>query len=202
MKCVLTKCYNCSKRLTHPSLKWFYRHTCATLLPGSETASEATAGLRRSGEGLTPHEGSPACGRRRHARSCSGRGALRLRGLTGQHSRWGPCPVPSEGSQALLTPQPRAPGPPPPTAGGGRGAASTHMMLALCTAVTLLRWLLRAYAKANSAMRRLASSVMSLMLCTTPSTICGEQSCLTRLPPATHHHHLGARVAHVRCRWG
>lgn len=49
------------------------------------------------------------------------------------------------------------------------------MMLALCTAVTLLRWLLRAYSKANSAMRLLASSVMSLMLCTTPSTIWGER---------------------------
>lgn len=52
-----------------------------------------------------------------------------------------------------------------------RRPAGTHMMLALCTAVTLLRWLFRAYSKANSAMRLLASSVMSLMLCTTPSTI-------------------------------
>lgn len=59
----------------------------------------------------------------------------------------------------------------PPDGKRGRGPAGTHMMLALCTAVTLLRWLLRAYSKANSAMRLLASSVMSLMLCTTPSTI-------------------------------
>lgn len=59
----------------------------------------------------------------------------------------------------------------PPDGKRGRSPAGTHMMLALCTAVTLLRWLLRAYSKANSAMRLLASSVMSLMLCTTPSTI-------------------------------
>lgn len=47
----------------------------------------------------------------------------------------------------------------------------TYMMLALCTAVTLFLWLLRAYSKAYSAMRLLAFSVISLMLWTTPSTI-------------------------------
>ena len=45
-------------------------------------------------------------------------------------------------------------------------------MFALCTAVTLERWLLTAYSKAYFAIRSLASSVMSFMLCTTPSTIC------------------------------
>ena len=45
------------------------------------------------------------------------------------------------------------------------------MMLALWTAVTLVLWLFLAYSKAYSAMRLLASSVISLMLWTTPSTI-------------------------------
>lgn len=49
-----------------------------------------------------------------------------------------------------------------------------HMMLALWTAVTLALWLFLAYSKAYSAMRLLASSVMSLMLWTTPSTIYGD----------------------------
>lgn len=44
-------------------------------------------------------------------------------------------------------------------------------MLALWTAVTLVLWLFLAYSKAYSAMRSLACSVMSLILCTTPSTI-------------------------------
>lgn len=51
---------------------------------------------------------------------------------------------------------------------------SAHMMLALWTAVTLLLWLFLAYSKAYSAMRLLAFSVISLMLWTTPSTICND----------------------------
>lgn len=47
----------------------------------------------------------------------------------------------------------------------------TYMILALCTAVTVDLLLFLAYWKANSATRREACSVMSLILCTTPSTI-------------------------------
>ena len=47
----------------------------------------------------------------------------------------------------------------------------TYMMLALWTAVTVFLPLALAYSKANSATRLEASSVMSFMLCTTPSTI-------------------------------
>lgn len=81
----------------------------------------------------------------------------------------------SETPAPLTAEEKGKPEPLPPTA-SGLWPAGTHMMLALCTAVTLLRWLLRAYSKANSAMRLLAPSVMSLMLCTTPSTICGERA--------------------------
>lgn len=49
---------------------------------------------------------------------------------------------------------------------------STNMMLALWTAVTVSRLLSRAYANAYSATLIDASSVIFLMLCTTPSTIC------------------------------
>lgn len=48
---------------------------------------------------------------------------------------------------------------------------TTYIILALWTAVTLALWLFLAYSKAYSAMRWLACSVMSLILCTTPSTI-------------------------------
>lgn len=49
---------------------------------------------------------------------------------------------------------------------------STNMMLALWTAVTVSRLLSRAYTNAYSATLIDASSVIFLMLCTTPSTIC------------------------------
>lgn len=47
----------------------------------------------------------------------------------------------------------------------------THIMFALCTAVTFFRLLSLANWNAKSATRRDASSVISLILCTTPSTI-------------------------------
>ena len=51
-------------------------------------------------------------------------------------------------------------------------ARAAHMMLALWTAVIFLRPLATAWSKANLATRVEASRVMSLMLCTMPSTSC------------------------------
>jgi hypothetical protein len=52
-----------------------------------------------------------------------------------------------------------------------RVSASSYWMLALCTAVTLVRLFLMAYSKARSAMRVAASVVMILRLSTTPGEI-------------------------------
>ncbi|KAH3833064.1 hypothetical protein DPMN_106365 [Dreissena polymorpha] len=55
----------------------------------------------------------------------------------------------------------------------------THMMLALCTAVTVDLLLSRAYLNAYSATLMEACSVISLILCTTPSTICNQSTSRT-----------------------